>query len=1064
MSLQTDNTPPKSNSGRHTRKKWSVWKWLSVAMLSALLIFAIAAVWTWSNRYSVLERYVVSVLHDQGIDAEMSIKTANLEAIIIDDVKLTYQSDGAPFFTAQRIEADYLWKEAMQGKVKRLRFVEPEARITLDENFKIVDGWLPPQSESSPGGLSIPENGFFLEDATFDLETPYGSPEIDVSAIIHQTDEFEATLVIDETDLNYNGWALSGSARLDLDVNGHSKNIDSLIRVRSLARQTFSLSEATLEVNGVLTADTTLPINLETLDMSFNGLVKGTSERLKTEPFTLDGSLFNWTGDITRETSLSSPIGLKGQVELLTEQFTFADESRAQDLASLLTLSDALSKTPIAQHFAPSLTKTVEGVLEQSEIKATADINFQNDKAVVSLVSPLDVSREGTKLLVASVPGQSVYIWDRVADTVTANFNASLNRPVPMTLTETRIEATSANGWQLSDITLFSGNMATSEPWQVTSKNEPARLAPFNAEIDYETEAFRRLKITGGVDFNGRVPGGYVKGFQTGGVLNLTLPPPEKEGLSLSYLPKVKKVIVETLQTETDWDLRDVSLDLTDGRTIFVLSGDRATINAGLENVQFKAVNKLEERDFDMTLGAVWAKGLLNTRSETQDWTLDFKNAQMRSDNFPVAGTSGEAPEGVLKVRLIQDSLAFNFNSEAVDVSVPQGHVRGMTVAANGSPETYTVDHEGGDFASDAMEIPDWPVSGTVQFKDEMFTGEAVARVPKANNTPVNISYNFADGAGTAHVVLESLIFKPSGLQPQTLAPALAGKVAAVEGSISADMQFAFAPDKPLESGGVLNITDMDFGTAPGPVTGLNTQIEFSSLMPFQTKGRQTLTMENFDPGIPLDNGTIEYELVPEGVKIYDARWPLNLGAFELDPFTWIYGADENRVVMRLDDISINELLQTFGNEKLEATGTVRGVFPIVIRGLNVLVDDGYLEAKDGGVIRFVADEKAPDDRFQGDNILETWSSGDEGVYNDLAKEALREFNYRELTASIDGPLDGDVELGVVFNGANKKVLNGQPFEFDIEVQGELFNILRSFNSNAQIKSELLNKEAGTGN
>ena len=117
------------------------------------------------------------------------------------------------------------------------------------------------------------------------------------------------------------------------------------------------------------------------------------------------------------------------------------------------------------------------------------------------------------------------------------------------------------------------------------------------------------------------------------------------------------------------------------------------------------------------------------------------------------------------------------------------------------------------------------------------------------------------------------------------------------------------------------------------------------------------------------------------------------------------------------------------------------------------------MEAKDGGVIRFVADETEADDRFQGDKILETWSSGDEGVYNDLAKEALREFNYRELTASIDGPLDGDVELGVVFNGANKKVLNGQPFEFDIEVQGELFNILRSFNSNAQIKSELLKKE-----
>ncbi|CAM3638816.1 YdbH domain-containing protein [Litorimonas haliclonae] len=1064
MSLQTDTTSQKSKSERHLRKKWSVWRWLGVALLCALLVIAIVVVWTWSNRYSVLERYVVSVLHDQGIEAELSIKTANLETVTIDDVKLTYQSDRDPFFTARRIEADYLWKEAMQGKVKRLRIVEPEARITLDENFKIVDGWLPPKSESSPGGLSIPENGFFLEDATFDLETPYGSPEIDVSATIHQTDEFEATLVIDETDLNYNDWALKGSARLDLDVNGNTKNIDSLIRVRSLARETLRLSEATLEVNGVLIADTTLPVDLEALDMSFNGQVNGTADRLETEPFTLDGSLFNWTGDITRQTSLSSPIGLKGQIELLTEQFTFADKSRAQDLASMLTLSDALSKTPIAQHFAPSLTEALEGVLEQSEIKATADVDFQNDKAVISLLSPMDVVRDQTELLITSTPGEPVYIWDRVNDRVTASFDAALNRPIPMTLKETRIEAASENGWQLSDITLFSGSMSTSRPWQVTSSNELARLAPFNATIDYRVGVSRLLNITGGVDFDGRVPGGYVEGFKTGGELNLRLPSPGEEGLSMSYFPKVKKVIVETLQTETDWNLKDIALDLTDGKNIFALNEPRATINAGLENVEFTAVNKLDGRDFDMTLGNTRAKGLLNSRTETQNWTLLFEQATLQSDSFPVEGTRGSAPKGTLNVLRTNEALTFDFNSESIDITVSQGSVKGMTVAAAGTPEDYAVEHEGGDFTSDAMDVPDWPVTGTVEFEDGVFTGEAVARVPKANNTPVNISYNFSDGEGTAHIVLESLTFKPSGLQPQTLAPALAGKVAAVEGNVSADMQFKFAPDTPLESGGVLNILDMNFGTAPGPVTGLNTQIEFSSLMPFQTKGRQILTMENFDPGIPLDDGTIEYELVPEGVKIYNARWPLNLGAFELDPFTWIYGADENRVVMRLDDISINELLQTFGNEKLEATGTVRGVFPIVIRGLNVLVDDGYLEAKDGGVIRFVADETAPDDRFQGDNILETWSSGDEGVYNDLAKEALREFNYRELTASIDGPLDGDVELGVVFNGANKKVLNGQPFEFDIEVQGELLNILRSFNSNAQIKSELLKKENVTGN
>ena len=68
----------------------------------------------------------------------------------------------------------------------------------------------------------------------------------------------------------------------------------------------------------------------------------------------------------------------------------------------------------------------------------------------------------------------------------------------------------------------------------------------------------------------------------------------------------------------------------------------------------------------------------------------------------------------------------------------------------------------------------------------------------------------------------------------------------------------------------------------------------------------------------------------------------------------------------------------------------------------------------------------------------------------------MREFQYRELSAAIDGPLDGSLAVGLVFDGSNAKVLNGQPFRFDIKLRGELFNIARSFNSNAQIKTQIL--------
>jgi hypothetical protein len=1060
MSFQPEITSKGSKSGPSMSKNKPVWKWVGAILLGVFIVGVLVAAWIWSNRYSVLEQYAITTLEERGIEAQLSIKRANFDTLQVDNVELTYRSERKPFFTAKRIEADYVLKEALQGNMKRFRLVEPTARITLDENFKITDGWLPPKSESSPGGLSIPESGFFIEDATFNLETPYGSPEISMSASIRETDQFEATLVIDETDLDYKDWALTGSARLDLDVKGDKKEIDSLIRLQSLSRYDLNLNEATLEVKGALMANTTLPIELESLNMTFLGDIEGMAGRLETAPFTLDESQFVWDGQITRQTDLNSPMGLDGQIDLSTEQFTFADEARAKNLAQMLTLSDPLSSTPIAQHFAPSLTKILERLLKQSSIKTTADINFQNEKAVITLMNPLDAVQDNIELEISGTD-QPIYSWNRITDDLTLSFNAALNRPVPMTLKNTRIEADTVNGWQLSNITKFLGNMNTTESWKVVSDKEPTRLAPFKAVIDYQGETARRLNITGGVDFDGRIPGGYAKGFETAGRVNLRLPPSGEQGLMLSYAPNRPRVNIGYFETETDWDLQNITLDLADGNNIFSLIGKNAKIGAGLENVRFNALNKLDERDFDMELETAQAKGALNTQSGYQNWTIIFDNADVQSNNFPVQDTSAQVPRGMLSVLRSNNNITFDFNSDSIDVSVPQVRVNGMKVHAQGTPENYRAEHSGGIFKSETMDIPNWPVSGTVRFTEGEFTGDAVARIPKANNTPLSIEYSFKDGAGSAHAMLESLTFKTGGLQPQTIAPALAGKVAAVEGTISADMEVSFANDEIQGSGGVLNIMDMNFGTAPGPVEGLNTQIEFSSLMPFQTAGRQVMTVENFDPGIPLEDGTIEYELVPEGVKIYSARWPLNVGAFELDPFIWRYGADENRVVMRLNDISIDELLQSVGNEKLEATGTVSGVFPIVVRGLNVLVDDGYLEAKDGGIIRFKSEQsQETTDRFQGDRILDTWSSGDEGVYNDLAREALREFNYRELTASIDGPLDGDVELGVIFNGANKKVLNGQPFEFDINVQGELFNILRSFNSNSQIKSELLKKEA----
>jgi hypothetical protein len=1064
MSVESDEIPksgpsPKKRLKAPRSRARKIWTWIGYAVLFLVFVLVIAFLILWDRRYSIAERYVQTLLQDQGIETSLSIETLTREAIVLNDVTLTYRNEVEPFFKAKRVEADFILKEALNGKMKRLRFVEADAAITLGENFQITDGWLPPQESGSTGGVSIPENGLFLEDVNFSLTTPYGSPDIALTAAIRETDQFEATVLISPTALNYEAWQAEGSARLDLTVKGNRKDIDALVRIDRLSGTGLNLTDATLEVTGPLEANTTLPIDLNTLDLHYEGTVAGTAEKIKTEGFNFETSRFVWSGNVTRNTASKIPIGLNGQLDLSTQAFSFTESTRAREVAETLTLSDALSKTPIAQHFAPSVTRSIEQLIERPSFDASVDVLLNEVGGVVSLRRPLNILRNQNELSLEAASSEPLYAWSRQQEQIELRFDASLIQPVSMALQDTAITANSDNGWQLQGISAFEALVKTAQTWRVEAEGEAARLAPFKGKLDYNVgETYRRLFVDGSVDFDGRLPGGYVRDFKTKGRVDLTLPPAGQSGLFMGFRPSQPRITIDTLLTDTDWRLDNVAFDLVNADRIFVLDGNDATIQSKLKNLSFEALNSVENQNLSMTLQTAKADGLLDTTTLSQNWDLNFKNAQILSDTIPVAQTQIDIPAGYLSVQRAED-IQFDFNTPSLDMSVPQGSVKDLKLSANGTLDNYTAVHSEGVFSSKLAEIPDWPLTGEVTFKDNRFDGRSTVLIPEAKNTPLTIDYQYGEGKGEAHIVLESLIFTQNGLQPQILVPAFAGKIAAVEGEVSADLNLRYTSGEPLDSDGILSVKNMSFGTAPGPVTGLNTDIRLTSLFPIETAGRQTLTVENFDPGFPLENGSVEYELVTNGVKIHNANWPIGAGAFALDPFTWTYNAPENRVVMRLNEIPIEEFLNNVGNGKLEATGTVRGEFPIVVRGLNVLVDNGYLEAKDGGIIRYAADE-GDAVTYSQDEALDIIRRQDTAQYRSLARDALREFAYRELTASINGPLDGDVQLGIIFDGTNKKVLNGQPFEFDIDVQGELFNILRSFNSNAQIKSEILRKQA----
>jgi len=161
--------------------------------------------------------------------------------------------------------------------------------------------------------------------------------------------------------------------------------------------------------------------------------------------------------------------------------------------------------------------------------------------------------------------------------------------------------------------------------------------------------------------------------------------------------------------------------------------------------------------------------------------------------------------------------------------------------------------------------------------------------------------------------------------------------------------------------------------------------------------------------------------------------------------------------VMRIENVSIGEFLKDVGDGDLRATGDIEGTLPIVLSGVDVKVEKGELYVRDGGVIQYKSKQLDSISELDGTNEKAV-AAMRAGNYRDAAFEALKNFEYQELRVKIDGALDGPIDVFLKADGKNEDVLGGQPFLFNINLQGELLNILRSFNTNAQIKAELARK------
>lgn len=268
-----------------------------------------------------------------------------------------------------------------------------------------------------------------------------------------------------------------------------------------------------------------------------------------------------------------------------------------------------------------------------------------------------------------------------------------------------------------------------------------------------------------------------------------------------------------------------------------------------------------------------------------------------------------------------------------------------------------------------------------------------------------------------AGVVLDAL--RPFG-GPQLAGLAAGGRV---EGEIVLPL------GDPAGGSASVGLSDVSLRSEDAAADGIEGTIRLSSLVPLATSEPQTLRIARLDAGAPLTDITARFRLANrDGAPVMafeTLTGGMMGGAFAFEPFE--VAAPPGPVALRLNltDIDLAQLTGLLGLGSISLDGRLSGVVPVSIDGAEkVAIDNAQLSGGTNGVVR-IGTQRARD-------LI--GKRGGEDV--DLMLRALQNFHYDTLEVGIDKRQEGDAEIRIRLEGRNPEVLEGRPFIFNVNVQG----------------------------
>ncbi len=280
-------------------------------------------------------------------------------------------------------------------------------------------------------------------------------------------------------------------------------------------------------------------------------------------------------------------------------------------------------------------------------------------------------------------------------------------------------------------------------------------------------------------------------------------------------------------------------------------------------------------------------------------------------------------------------------------------------------------------------------------------------------------------------------------------------------GSINASMVSAFVPVTDLggiasldinvdwdESGlrhsGTLDINNGRLETPYGDVNGLTTNLALESLWPPRANMPQIVEIKELNFGIPLTNLNAEITWPGDNTSLIEnisvSTYSGRLYAADiLIPFEKPAGD----FIVTAEDINISTLTALADIDGLKIDGFLSGKIPVHVSPEDLKIAGAHLTTAMPGVVQY-RPTPAPA------GLANTGGGA-------LLLRALDNFKYDSISVLIDGSVQDEMDVNLLFQGRNPDLYDGYPISFNLNLNGKLFEIAKSGLSGYRLPQTLRN-------